>query len=570
MKIKNISACAMATVVVTACLTGCGVTAKVVEQVDSSKSTLSVGIFKAGLGTTWLENSAKDFEEYYANTSFEKGKTGVQVLIQEKTEEFKASNLSATMTSLDNAIYFLEQSDYNMFLSKDLLLDITDVINADVYDKDGNLASQVVVADDGSWTVQATGEKSIMDTMSAEFVGYHDYNGKYMALPFRTHVGGIVYDADLFNENRYYFKANGELGATQADIDSGNCGTGPDGKMGTTDDGMPVKYSDFIKLIKAMTSDNVIPFTWANTTYQNQYVYNSIWANYQGYDDYLLNWTLDGTTTDGQVVNEQNFGTVLAEQQGRKAGIQFYHDIMEGTNKYHSPNVFIQAHTEAEYEYIKSVEGKNGAKRIAMFMEGGYWENEARDYFDSMEKTNADWGYGKRNFRLMPIPNFVGVSGITDQTNTAEPEVLLGYNNDSMICLAKKFKADNMELQSNLAKLFLQFVQSREQLSNFTRDTGACFRTYDFEPTETELASWTKFAQSVYGYMQEGSRIIPDISRSTVRQDVAANSGYAWSFKYTPPQGVAIVNPAVAFNKYESLTVDDCYAKVQQYIRSLK
>ncbi len=561
MKIKNVSVCVLASALALSCLAGCGNK----QEIDETKSTLNVGVFKAGVGTTWLANSIKDFEAYYAGTSFEEGKTGVQVIMEEKTEEFKATNLSATMSSLDNAIYFLEQSDFTMFMSKGLLADITDTINEKVYDDGGNL-----VAD----KAQAT--KSILDTMNDEWVGYHERDGRYYALPFRAHVGGIIYDADLFNANKYYFFNDGEMGATQADIDkgaSGNIGTGPDGEVGTADDGMPVTYSDFTKLMQKMVEDDVIPFTWAGSTaYQRMYAYDSVFANYQGYNDYALNWSFSGTTTDGRTVTEDNVQDILVEQEGRKAAIQFFRDITSNT-KHYSTKAMNQSHNAAQFEFIDSTSEdakSRNEKPIAMFMEGGYWENEARTHFDNAARLDASKGYGKRDFRIMPIPNFVGTEGITDQTNTSEDEVFVGRTNDSMICLAKTTKAKNPELQLSLAKLFLQFVQSREQMSNFVRDTGGCFRTYKFSATKEELAEWTKYGQSIYRYLEQGSKIIPDMSRSKKRMNIYADGEYKWSFTYQSSEAGAlpVSDPVSAFITYPDLSVNDCFDTVKSRLKA--
>ncbi len=415
--------------------------------------------------------------------------------------------------------------------------------------------------------MKANGVKSIMDTMNDQYVGYHERNGKYFALPYRVHVSGIIYDADLFNENGYYFFKNGTMGAKQADIDageSGNIGPGPDGVVGTTDDGMPATYNDFVKLLQQMVTDDVIPFTWSGgTNYQRMYAYESVWANYEGLNDYSLNWSFDGTTDDGQTVTETNYAEVLSEQEGRKAAIKFFYDIMHN-NKNYSTNALTQAYNTAQFEYVDSI---NQNKRIAMFMEGGYWENEARTYFDNAAIIDSEMGYGKRDFRLLPIPNFTGTEGIANQTNTNGKEVLLGRENTSIVCIPKKTAAKNAELQLELAKLFLQFVQSREQMSNFVRDTGAVFRPYEFSATAEEFAKWTKFGQNVYSYMQEGCQVVSDISRSNKRLSLYA-SGFAWSFKYNAAN-VSLYDPVTTFDKYDTLSVEDCFANVKAGLKKM-
>ena len=191
MKIKRLLTCAIALIISISAFGGCNK----VDGVDKNKSQLNIGIFKAGLGTKWLEEAMADFTEYYAETSFEEGKKGVQLIMDDRTEEFKVTNLSTTMPYNDNAIYFLDQADFETFHSKGLLEDITETVKEKVYDEDGNFAK-----DTGK---DAT--LSIIDRMNDEFIGYHERNGSYYALPYRLIVSGMMYDADLFDKNIFTF-----------------------------------------------------------------------------------------------------------------------------------------------------------------------------------------------------------------------------------------------------------------------------------------------------------------------------------------------------------------------------
>lgn len=518
-------------------LAGCGGSG---QKYDETKSQLNVGVFNGGLGRVWMDSLAKDFEEYYKDVSFEEGRTGVQVIVDAKKKEFEIANLSVTMESYDNALYATDFSDIALWHQNGLLADISDTVNEKVYDEDGNLAA-------------ATGKaavSSIHDIMYDEFEGYHDYDGKTYALPHRNSVSGIIYDADLFNKNGYYFFENGSLGAKQSDIDAGRAGKGPDGVAGTADDGMPVTYSDFQRLLVKMKSENVIPFTWAQEgalDYQKNFAFESFMANYEGSESYAKNFTSDNYEE-------------LANQEGRKAGIQFFYDVVKGG--YYSSKAERNNFTAAQFEFIDSVNTDNP---IAMFMEGGYWESEAREAFDAAAVINPDMGYGKRDFRLLPIPNFVGVNGITDQTNTSEKEVLLGKGQSSAVFITEKNTCQKPELQKKLAKLFLQFMHSREQLSNFTRDTGACFKTFNYTATPSEVAEYTKFGQNVYRYISEGAKCVSNKSVSE-----------AWKKNFSKCEKVLVgcsagiyTNAVSYFLNNPSATVNDCYAAAQQSIRGL-
>ena len=249
---------------------------------NSTKTELNVGIFNAGFGTAWLEEAAAEFEEYYKEEVFEEGKQGVKVVIDPKKEEFTPGSLMPTMPYYDNVVYFLDQFNFNNYYSQGLLADISDIVEEKVYDDNGDFA-----ADTGK-----AATKSIVDFYYDGYADKVSVDGNYYAIPYRYSVDGIIYDADLFDLKGFYFKSNGQLGGKQTDIDSENCSTGPDGKLGTIDDGMPNTWNDFIKLLDYMVAKDVIPFTWGDTDYPKWKAFVQIWANYEGANDFELNYTL--------------------------------------------------------------------------------------------------------------------------------------------------------------------------------------------------------------------------------------------------------------------------------------
>lgn len=525
--------------------TGCGESS---TKIDESMSQLNVGIFDAGLGTTWLEEAARDFEAMYKETSFEDGKKGVQVIIDGKKEEFRPGNLIQTMPDYDNAIYFLDQGTYFEYINKGLISDITETVKEKVFDDNGDLAS-------------VTGKpatKSIEDTMMSGYKEYFNTDGKYYGIPYYYAIPGIIYDADLFNEKGFYMYKNGSFGATWEDIESGNCSTGPDGVLGTSDDGLPNTWNDFVRMMTEMRNAGVTPFTWSGAyTYQRAGVYNQIWANYEGANNFALNYSFSGHDTGLNLDITQSNAKQLVNQEGRKAGIKAFYDIASNEKNY-SSKALTQNHTEAEFEYVWSVKTNN---QIAMFMESGYWESEARDVFNEMALENAEYGYGKRNFRMMPMPNFTDVDGVKDQTNTAR--CFNGRSGDGcFVVLSEKNQCANKELQSQLAKLFLKFVQSREQLVKFTKNTGACFRCFNFSITEEEKATYTKYGQSVKTFLDEGAQVVFNVSVAEVRKKnltLFDESNNAWGFVARRGTDTRCYDPFSYFYKYKGATVDDCY-----------
>ena len=79
MKLKKLVALAIGMVTIVSLFSGCG--ARSTVEIDSSKTTLTVGNWNGGVGTEWLESAIAKFEDKYKDTSFEEGKKGVQVII---------------------------------------------------------------------------------------------------------------------------------------------------------------------------------------------------------------------------------------------------------------------------------------------------------------------------------------------------------------------------------------------------------------------------------------------------------------------------------------------------------
>lgn len=248
-KLRTIVAASLAAIAAFG-VTACGGKKAATEKEDPTKTYLDVGVFDAGLGTAYFDALKKDFEAYYADKSFETGKQGVVVRALKKSTEFNPANLVNSMKNYEPIMYILDHGDYEEFTKQNLLADVTDVMT-DVYlDKDGNIAESEDAA-----------TQSIEDTMIAGYSDVFKKNERYYAVPYMLSVPGIIYDADLFDTAKLYFKADGTIGANAADVKACNCGVGPDGVANTSDDGLPVTWNDFIKLMERIRNSGYYPFT---------------------------------------------------------------------------------------------------------------------------------------------------------------------------------------------------------------------------------------------------------------------------------------------------------------------
>ncbi|MBQ8657666.1 MAG: hypothetical protein IJ506_00855 [Clostridia bacterium] len=527
------------------------------KKVDNSKAQLYIANEESGYGRTWLINIAKNFEEYYKDYDFGNGKIGVQVHLEHQLDEFGETVLTNTFKDLPYDIYYISGFAGTAFEKQGYVVDMTETVTEKIYDEDGNFAK-----DTGKPATQ-----SIVDTLYDEdyidvIYNYNygtDQAAKYYRMPMVLAIGGIVYDADLFNENGYFVDAQGNFGATFADIESGNCSTGPDGVKGTYDDGFANTWNDFVDLMDYMVQSSggsVVPFTWSGQmNYQRRIAFNSIWANYEGKNDYGLNFSFKGVDDELGPINQSN-AYLLQQQEGKKAAIKAMYDIMSDS-KYYSSDAFKNDHLEAEQEFVWS---KNTDKRVAMLMEGGWWEEEAREVFDSMSDNPAD-AYGQRDFRLMPIPRFEGVEGIADQKNTTR---VLSASTSQQFEWISAF-GENTEI----AKMFIQFSHSRSQLVEFTKNTG-CLRPYDFAPTQEEYATFTKFTKSIYEYVYEdakvegcsGAEIV--VTQPTAPARISNPTSFdTWIFEATV-NGVNYKEAIDLFKGAPGTTVNEAFAAMQK------
>ena len=476
-----------------------------VEQIDTSKAQLNIGHHLTGYGEDWLLETKRLFEDYYKDTKFG-DKVGVQVMIQNEDSAFGEGAIKSSLSTFKNDIYYLHQvSQPELFVKSNLFMDITSWVTENIYDENGNLA-----ADTGK-----TATQSIVDTMYDDYAAAFNFGTteapKYYHLPWRLGVGGIIYDADLFNEKELFLlDDNGTIGGTYADIEAGNCSKGPDGELGTEDDGLPNTWEQFKKLLKTMADSehNVTPFTWSSATnYQRREMLNYIAANYEGENDWRLNYSFSGTDSEFGEINGNDKASYnkLRGQQGKKAAIQAAYDIINGN--YYSNRVINNNHLGAESEFVQS--GTQGANPVAMLFEGGWWEIEAKPYFAEAAKVDSSYAYGNRNYKVLPTPNFVGTEGIADKEFSERILTASGATTTEFVWADSPNK--------DLAKLWVQFTHSRECLSLFTKETSA-FRPYDFVPTTEEKAAYTKYTQSIYALIEEGAIVISDLDTATAKK----------------------------------------------------
>lgn len=437
-----------------------------VQEIDPNKTQLYIGLYDGDLGGAWLDEV---IAKYTAKNP------DIQVLVNPEKDLYNDGNLLINMPSYSNDIYFLNGNTYSNYIAQGRLLEITDAVTSKI---------------DGE-------NETIEDKMLESVKNFYKLSdGKYYAVPFFDAIFGTVYDVDLFEEEGFYFNTDGEL---LCDSDNTTLSAGPNGITGDYDDGLPATMSQWKEMLDIMSISGITPYTWTGMyTYYRQRYLTSIWADYEGKENFDLNLSLDGSYTfagdDTPTTITTENGYLLQNQRGKQYALEMAKYIVE--NNYYTSDAFdsVNTHSMAQQSYLLSAKNAS-TKRVAMILEGGWWESGAKEFFKTMsDRYGEKWGYGQRRFGFMPTPK-------ADDGSSAEGTTLISSTGNSFVCISAQTQ------QAELAKDFLKFVHSDESLRTFSRVTGSV-RPYDYDLTEDDKKAMTHYSKMMFDiYHAETTKI---------------------------------------------------------------
>lgn len=485
--------------------------------VNPNQTQLYIGNYDGDLGHAWLEEVAERYEAIH---------TDIQIVINNEKDLYGDSTLLTTMQDYNNDLYFLNGITYSNYVALNKLENITDVVTEKLEGED----------------------RSIEDKMNETLKEYYKTDdGQYYAIPFFDAIFGTIYDVDLFEEEGFFFNTDGELFCDSANMTKS---AGPNGIENDYDDGLPATFSQWKTLVDTMKLSGITPYTWTGKyEYYRQRFLTSIWADYEGKENFDLNLSLHGSylfegDSAATQINLEN-GYLLQNQKGKEYALTMAKYIIE--NGLHTADVFdsINTHTMAQEKYLLSVENPS-ANRIAMLLEGGWWENGAKDFFATMEKKYGEqYGFAKRKFGFMPVPK-------ADDGSSSPTTTLISSTGNSVVCI------NAASTQKDLAKDFLQFVHSDESLRTFTRVTGSV-RPYSYELTESDKEEMSYFSLSMFDIYHSDTT---NISYITLFQDPVfisepsflGNTNWFWGANI---KSSLYTDPLYEFSQDSSLTVAD-------------
>lgn len=437
------------------------------SEVDPNKTQFYIGNFDGGYGHDWIDQAQKKFEKEYANVSFEEGKTGVQIWRSDLKDEYQGYQFYTTISGLEQD-FFIAPVPREEIIDDELLIPINDVLD-DSMAEFGE--SKTIRQKLSGWFKEGF---QISDTATA------DEEPIYHLPTAEAYFGNIVYDIDLFESKQYFIKDGGGW-TSGAENDKS---AGMDGKKGTYDDGLPTNETEFFALLDRIVGRGDVPFTWAGQypAYMNAYVFN-LFCNYDDSVGQKLYNTLQGQykfpgDSEPTVFNGYNF-TDTQRLPGRLAALKIAEAMIRNTS-YYSSEAFksTQSHTEAQDEYLLSVEGET---RIAMLIEGTWWESEATDTFNTMAQDKDAYAKKARRLGLMPTIRPNGGTGTKTNFITSPQALFINGNTEHV----------------ELAKTFMKFLLSNEIRELFTNVTG-CPSPYDYSLSTNTYNNLSNFGKCLW------------------------------------------------------------------------
>lgn len=488
---------------------GCGGSAVSNNGYDKTKANLSVATYDGGVGSAWLEEAAARFEKLHeTSTHFQSGRTGVKINIDPDKVKYQGPNIE--QKALNKDMYFSEGFDYYNIVNQGKAADITDVMTGSMsaYNESGTIADKL--------------DSNVKSFLTAK-------DGKYYMVPFYDGFYGFVYDIDLFESEGFYFDKDGDFlrlvtEGQRAEFEA-NKSNGPDGVKGTYDDGLPATYEQMIALADYIVSKSYIPFCYAGGgAVKGEYVTKacrSFIADYEGYDSFKLNYTLDGTATlvkeinaDGTLVTEeveitQANGYELQRQAGKYYALKMQEELF-GSVKYIGGSWNAYDYTDAQTNFIMSKYAGAG-KRYAMLLEGVWWENEADNIFTDMEILKGE-KKSERRFGFLPMPK-VNEEAAGAQTMFSGG-VSFGFINSN---------CENMEL----AKEFMRFLHTDAEMSKFSSKTSIS-RSFNYTVKEEDKVKATSFGKAVIEMRSQAKVVYPHSALDLIINNAATFDASQW------------------------------------------
>lgn len=217
---------------------------------------------------------------------------------------------------------------------------------------------------------------------------------------------------------------------------------------------------------------------------------------YDGTATNLIDVAKDGTVThlpDTKIKKENAY--MILKQEGRYRAYQFMEKFVKNSRCY-AVNAFnsTQSHVQAEEDFLYNV--ADGKEKIAMTVNGIWWEEEAKSIFTAMQTMDEAYSRANRRFGWMAMPFYT-------ESDEERQQILLPQY-ETQVFISKNIAPAKVEV----AKKFLQFSSTDAMLLAHAEEISVprALKMLDISLLEksTEL---TPFGRSVVTAMNEAKML---------------------------------------------------------------
>ena len=432
-----------------------------------------------------------------------------------------------------------------------------------------------------------------------------DANGKYYALPHLELYGGLNYDRNAFDACHAYFasedatnkteyqSALSDLSAYMVGEDNQGKSAGPDGTIGTEDDGLPSSLEELLILFdyfKEETDYAPVVFT-SEYAYYTNYLLAGLWSALAGVEKmnnyYNVSGQIDVVKTDADgnflftdedlfpgvsyikkpqvetiTLNESNAYriTSMVEKYYAMATLE----ILEREGWFSNDTYKTIDHYGAQQALIYQGKSEKYSK-AAMLIEASYWYNESTNSgcFTNYEVYTGEKA-ADRDLRYMCLP-----TRIETATAAFEDE---SYGNPLLevnrgIAFLNSNLKDNDEVRQACLD-FLAFLYTDAELAAFTVEMNLPI-AMKYSLSDAQLASMTNFGRRLWNLRdnQTGSNVIYNSSNSPIYKrnynqfDIGEGCDTFWT-KFDAFDGIAGMNTTgyiAALRQSKMQNDDDTY-----------
>ena len=278
-----------------------------------------------------------------------------------------------------------------------------------------------------------------------------------------------------------------------------------------------------------------VPFGWsALASEQVYYFIFTWWAQHQGLEksniagqgSFYDFWNFGNTS---KTTLDQTFSSSVFEQEGLAAALDNFKKLAVDEKSESYKNSLSAVNTVTTQELTRALYAERNEERPVIAMASSFGESEAR--LTGVLDSDSD-GKNDSDIRFMNIPALDG--------HEDEKYLYCAYDDLMFIPSAAEHK--------DLAKEFLVFLCSEDQLKKFTVRSGGGIRPFGYDAREIEDESLTTYNKSVFDVYYESTRIY-DFPLNAYKE-----SPYAVSLIYTyeSPIAFADLSMSTVINKIKT------------------